>query len=104
MTSPEPSPSARIMKMGPMSLRNGMGAGRGAVCRVECADMGDAFCAVYHLDRLCEYVILLPVFADTFRGSSVAEQWTVNPLVAGSNPAPGATKEKTKRVLLFFGT
>ncbi len=32
-----------------------------------------------------------------FRGSSAVEQWTVNPLVQGSNPCPGAMSDSVWR-------
>ena len=46
----------------------------------------------FHLatKKLCEKIPTFPTIGNfTFRVSSAVEQWTVNPLVAGSNPAPG---------------
>lgn len=37
-----------------------------------------------------------------FRGSSAVEQWTVNPLVLGSNPSPGAKINYPKRGVIYF--
>ena len=37
----------------------------------------------------------------TFRGSSAVEQLTVNQLVAGSNPAPGAKKKPLQIAKVF---
>src|SRR3989338_8277169 len=41
-------------------------------------------------------------FLITFRGSSTVEQPTVNRLVAGSNPASGASVHEQRRELLLF--
>ena len=41
-------------------------------------------------------------FLITFRGSSTVEQPTVNRLVAGSNPARGASVHEQRRELLFL--
>lgn len=55
--------------------------------------------------RLCAHIRILDdtgvtrYYSAAFRGSSAVEQWTVNPLVVGSNPTPGAIwDERTQNV------
>lgn len=59
--------------------------------------------------RLCAHIRILDdtgvtrYYSAAFRGSSAVEQWTVNPLVVGSNPTPGARQERqTSKRLLFL--